>query len=95
MVLSPLQCGDRTFWNDFRKGLVKIGQRCYNGIDRYGQKEDGHLNERFYQLPEDKQNSIISAGFRAFSQYGCKNSPMSEIAAEAGISKFLLFSSAA
>lgn len=49
------------------------------------------MNERFYALPEDKRNRIISAGFRVFSQYSYKNSPMSEIAAEAGISKSLLF----
>ena len=49
------------------------------------------MNERFYQLPEDRRNSIINAGFRVFSQYSYKNSPMSEIAAEAGISKSLLF----
>lgn len=49
------------------------------------------MNERFYALPEDKRNSIISAGFRVFSQYSYKNSPMSEIAVEAGISKSLLF----
>ena len=49
------------------------------------------MKERFYALPEDKRNSIISAGFRVFSQYSYKNSPMSEIAAEAGISKSLLF----
>lgn len=49
------------------------------------------MNERFYALPEDKRKSIISAGFRVFSQYSYKNSPMSEIAAEAGINKSLLF----
>ena len=49
------------------------------------------MNERFYALPEDKRKSIISAGFRVFSQYSYKNSPKSEIAAEAGISKSLLF----
>ena len=49
------------------------------------------MNERFYALPVDKRKSIISAGFRVFSQYSYKNSPMSEIAAEAGISKSLLF----
>ena len=49
------------------------------------------MNERFYALPEDKRKSIISAGFRVFSQYSYKNSPMSEIAAEVGISKSLLF----
>lgn len=50
-----------------------------------------NLNERFFQLSEDKRNKIIGAGFRVFSQYSYKNSPMSEIAAEAGISKSLLF----
>lgn len=49
------------------------------------------MNDRFFQLSEDKRNKIISAGFRVFSQYSYKNSPMSEIAAEAGISKSLLF----
>ena len=49
------------------------------------------MNDRFYQLSEGKQNRIISAGFRVFSRYSYKNSPMSEIAAEAGISKSLLF----
>lgn len=49
------------------------------------------MNERFFQLPKAKQNKIISAGFRVFSQYSYKNSPVSEIASEAGISKSLLF----
>lgn len=49
------------------------------------------MNERFFSLPEEKQQSIINAGYRVFSQNAYKNSPMSEIAAEAGISKSLLF----
>lgn len=49
------------------------------------------MNESFFQIPEKKRNAIINAGFRVFSQYSYKNSPMSEIAAEAGISKSLLF----
>lgn len=49
------------------------------------------MNESFFQLPEDKRNAIINAGFRVFSQHSYKNSPMSEIATEAGISKSLLF----
>ncbi len=49
------------------------------------------MNERFYALPEEKQQSIINAGYRVFSQNSYKNSPMSEIAQAAGISKSLLF----
>ena len=49
------------------------------------------MNDSFFQLPDNKRNKIINAGFRVFSQYTYKKSPMSEIAAEAGISKSLLF----
>lgn len=49
------------------------------------------MNEKFFSLPEERQNTIINAGYRVFSQNSYKNSPMSEIAAEAGISKSLLF----
>lgn len=49
------------------------------------------MNERFYALSPEKQQAIINAGYRVFSQNSFKNSPMSEIAAEAGISKSLLF----
>lgn len=49
------------------------------------------MNEKFFSLPEKKQKAIIDAGYRVFSQNSYKKSPMSEIAAEAGISKSLLF----
>lgn len=49
------------------------------------------MNERFFSLTSEKQQAIINAGYRVFSQNSYKNSPMSEIAAEAGISKSLLF----
>ncbi len=49
------------------------------------------MNEKFFSLPQEKQQAIIHAGYRVFSQNSYKNSPMSEIAAEAGISKSLLF----
>ena len=49
------------------------------------------MNEKFYQLPKEKQEKIINAGFYVFSQNSYKKSPMSEIAADAGISKSLLF----
>ncbi|MDE7284997.1 MAG: TetR/AcrR family transcriptional regulator [Lachnospiraceae bacterium] len=49
------------------------------------------MNEKFYSLPEEKQQKIIHAGFRVFSQNSYKKSPMNEIADCAGISKSLLF----
>lgn len=49
------------------------------------------MNEKFFSLPEEKQLAIINAGYRAFSKNSYKKSPVSEIAAEAGISKSLLF----
>ena len=49
------------------------------------------MNEKFFSLPEEKQQAVINAGYRVFSRNSYKNSPMSEIAAAAGISKSLLF----
>ncbi|MGN1001869.1 MAG: TetR/AcrR family transcriptional regulator [Oscillospiraceae bacterium] len=49
------------------------------------------MNDKFFSLPEEKQQAILNAGYRVFSQNSYKKSPMSEIAAEAGISKSLLF----
>ena len=49
------------------------------------------MNDKFFSLPKEKRQAIINAGYRVFSQNTYKNSPMSEIAAEAGISKSLLF----
>ena len=42
------------------------------------------MNEKFFSLPEEKQQAIINAGYRVFSQNTYKNSPMSEIADAAG-----------
>ncbi len=49
------------------------------------------MNDKFFSLPRAKQEAIINAGFRVFSQSSYRKSPVSEIAAEAGISKALLF----
>lgn len=49
------------------------------------------MYEKFFSLPEEKQQAIINAGYRVFSRNSYKNSPMSEIADAAGISKSLLF----
>lgn len=49
------------------------------------------MNEKFFSLPKEKQQAILNAGYRVFSQNTYKNSPMSEIAEAANISKSLLF----
>ncbi|MBQ6489784.1 MAG: TetR/AcrR family transcriptional regulator [Solobacterium sp.] len=49
------------------------------------------MNPKFYNLPIEKQQAVINAGFHVFSQNSYKKSPMSEIAETAGISKSLLF----
>ena len=49
------------------------------------------MNDKFYSLPEEKQNRIINAGFKVFAKNSYKKSPVGEIAEEAGISKSLLF----
>ena len=49
------------------------------------------MNDKFYALPKEKQDRIINAGFKVFSKNSYRKSPMNEIAAEAGISKSLLF----
>ena len=49
------------------------------------------MNDKFFSLPAEKQQAILNAGYRVFSGNAYKNSPMSEIAEAAGISKSLLF----
>lgn len=49
------------------------------------------MNEKFFQLPKEKQERIINAGFYVFSKNSYKKSPVGEIASIAGISKSLLF----
>lgn len=49
------------------------------------------MNEKFFALPEEKQEAMLNAGFRVFSQNSYRKSPMREIAEAAGISKSLLF----
>lgn len=49
------------------------------------------MNEKFYNLPFEKQQKIINAGFRVFSKNDYKKASTEEIAKEADISKGLLF----
>ena len=49
------------------------------------------MNEKFFSLPIEKQEAIINAGYRVFSQNSYKKSSISEIADAAGISNSLLF----
>ena len=49
------------------------------------------MNEKFYALPEEKQSQILNAAYKVFATNQYRKAPTSEIAAEAGISKSLLF----
>ena len=49
------------------------------------------MNEKFFELPEEKRLRIINAGFEVFAQSAYKKASTEEIAAKAGISKGLLF----
>ena len=49
------------------------------------------MNEKFYALSEEKQSQILNAAYKVFATNQYKNAPTSEIAAETGISKTLLF----
>lgn len=57
-------------------------------INRSGQE---NMNDRFFKLAEEKQQKILNAAYKVFSKNDYKRAPMSEIAAEGGISKALLF----
>lgn len=62
-----------------------------NRIGQPSPERSFKMNDKFYNLPTEKQQKIINAGFHVFSRNSYKKSPMSEIAAAAGISKALLF----
>ncbi len=49
------------------------------------------MNEKFFALPQEKRQRIIQAGYHVFSKDTYKHCSMNEIAAEALISKSLLF----
>ncbi|SHH91905.1 transcriptional regulator, TetR family [Sporobacter termitidis DSM 10068] len=49
------------------------------------------MNEKFYELPEEKQQRIINAGFEVFGRSDYRHASTEDIAAKAGISKGLLF----
>ena len=49
------------------------------------------MNESFYNLPREKQDTIINAALRVFAKYDYKKATTDEIVKEAGISKGLLF----
>ncbi|MDD5936149.1 MAG: TetR/AcrR family transcriptional regulator [Clostridiales bacterium] len=49
------------------------------------------MNEKFFELPKEKQQTIINAALEVFSKYDYKHASTDDIAAKAGISKGLLF----
>ncbi len=49
------------------------------------------MNERFFEQKKDKQDRMINAALKVFSQYGYKHASTDDIVRGAGISKGLLF----
>lgn len=49
------------------------------------------MNEKFFELPEKKQNAVINGALHVFAKYDYKKASTEEIAAAAGVSKALLF----
>lgn len=49
------------------------------------------MNQKFFDLPDDKQQAVINGGLHVFAKYDYKKASTDEIAAKAGISKGLLF----
>ncbi len=49
------------------------------------------MSERFKDLPEEKQNSILKAAMEVFAKYEYKKASTDLIASKAGVSKGLLF----
>jgi AcrR family transcriptional regulator len=49
------------------------------------------MNNKFFDLPEEKRVRIINGGVACFARLGYKKASTQDIAAEAGISKALLF----
>ena len=49
------------------------------------------MNEKFYQIDEEKRTAMINSGFRNFSRYGYRKASMADMARDAGVSKALFF----
>lgn len=49
------------------------------------------MNEKFFALPQEKRDRILNAAFRCFAENGYRHTVTDDIAAQAGISKGLLF----
>ena len=52
---------------------------------------DLRMNDRFFELKKEKQDRMINAALKVFSQYGYRHASTDEIIQSAGISKGLLF----
>jgi AcrR family transcriptional regulator len=72
-------------------GIDRIGLQRYTFIiNRFGLCKEVVM-EKFFALPEEKQTKIIDAALKTFGDNGYKKASVSDIAAEAGISKAMVF----
>ena len=49
------------------------------------------MNQKFFDIPKEKQDRIINAALQVFSQNGYRHAGTDEVVRRAGISKGLLF----
>lgn len=73
------------------EALKKIVNEVYFRLLTQTVNGDREMNNKFYELPYEKQLSIINAGLEVFSTFDYKKASTEEIAYKAGISKGLLF----
>lgn len=65
--------------------LTKSVKEVYEGVEGF------MINEKFYQLSEEKRQQIINGALKIFGKYDYKKASTEEIAKAAGISKALIF----
>ena len=69
---------------------TEINQYSQTVLDRSAMEVE-YMNEKFFELTQEKQQVIINAALEVFSQNDYKHAVTDDIAAKAGISKGLLF----
>jgi AcrR family transcriptional regulator len=72
--------------NPSQSGMMKLTKAV-----KPEQSEGGQMNERFMELPEEKQAAILNAAMEVFAKNEYKKASTDLIAAKAGVSKGLLF----
>ncbi|WP_411335434.1 TetR/AcrR family transcriptional regulator [Ruminococcus gauvreauii] len=68
-----------------------MGVKPKESAQRAAERTEESMNEKFFSLPEEKQQNIINAAMEVFAQNEYKRASTELIAVRAGVSKGLLF----